>query len=291
MSSLKSKGIHFLPSLFTTGSMFCSFFSIIRSINGDYTAAAWAIFVASFFDMLDGRLARMTRTQSEFGREYDSLVDLASFGLAPSILVYTWTLSRFHSVGWFVAFLFFACAALRLARFNVRTSSVEKKRFQGLPSPPAACLVGSLVLFCQRLFGVGRVHAVGAIAPSVQGGLAVVLVPLLAVLMVSEIPYRSFKEYEVEKRNSFYVLIFAAVTVGVIAINPDVVLFLGFLAYAVSGPAGEIFLFWKGRKVRPPTQSTLGLRRRKISFLPVLGRDRPDAGLDRPADSIKKNEA
>lgn len=254
-----SKSIHLLPSLFTTGSMFCSFFSIIRSINGDYYAAAWAIFVASFFDLVDGRLARMTRTQSDFGKEYDSLVDLASFGLAPAILSYTWTLKQFHPVGWIFSFLFFACAALRLARFNVKTEAVEKRRFQGLPSPPAACLLASFVLFCQSLYG----------EVPVRSPLALVLVPALALLMVSNIPYRSFKEYDVRMRNSFYVLIGIAMVIGLIAINPDIVIFLGFLIYALSGPVG-VLIAGRRRKGSARTESKVrvGFRRRLAVLKP-----------------------
>lgn len=255
-----SKGVHLLPSLFTTGSLFCSFFSIVRSIHGDHYWAAWAIFVASFFDLVDGRLARMTRTESEFGREYDSLVDLASFGLAPAILVYTWSLQFYRPVGWFIAFLYFACAALRLARFNVRTEIVEKKRFQGLPSPLAACLLGSLVIFYQHLQGV---PAEGTLKSPV----ALIVVPIAAILMVSNIPYRSFKEYDLGKKNSFYVLIGAAAIIGLIAVNPDIVLFLGFLLYALSGPVGRLIVMQrKGRAAARPRATT---RRRKLAVLDV----------------------
>lgn len=273
-----SRGIHLLPSLCTTASMFCSFFSIVRSINGDHTTAAWAIFVASFFDAIDGRIARMTKTQSDFGREYDSLVDLASFGLAPSILVYTWGLSQFRTIGWFLAFLFFACAALRLARFNVKSEVVEKKRFQGLPSPPAACLLASLVLFYQKVFGVVSLA-------HVKSTFALVLVPALALLMVSNIRYRSFKEYDVQKRNSFYVLIGAAVTIGVIAINPDVVLFLGFLTYALSGPVGELFSLRKGAS---EVRTRLRSRRRRFSVLGDRGKERLKEGPIGTVQSIKE---
>ncbi len=224
-----SRGVHLLPSLCTTVGMFGAFFSIIRSINGDHHTAAWAIFFASFFDMIDGRIARMMGTQSDFGREYDSLVDLASFGLAPSILIYTYSLAQFRPIGWFFAFLFFACAALRLARFNVQIDSIEKKRFQGLPSPPAACLVASLVLFYQNLYGRIPIHSYAAL----------ILVPFLALLMVSRIPYRSFKEYELKKGNSFYILTMAVVLIGLVALNPDVILFALLLTYAVSGPVME----------------------------------------------------
>lgn len=255
-----SRGVLLLPSLCTTGSMFCAFFSIIRSINGDYVTAAWAIFVAGLFDMLDGRVARMTKTQSEFGAQYDSLVDLASFGLAPALLVYTWALSRFPPVGWFLAFIFFACAALRLARFNVQTSVVDKKKFHGLPTPPAACLIASLVLFYQGLYGPVPVKSL----------VALVLVPLLSFLMVSGVPYRSFKEYDVKKKNSFYVLLGASAVIGVIAIKPEIVLFAGFLTYVLSGPVGMVLL---RRAVKLPAKAKTSRKLAVVEGLPRSGQE------------------
>lgn len=234
-----SKGVYLLPSLCTTASMFFAFFSIVRSINGDHHTAAWAIFFASFFDLIDGRLARMTKTQSDFGKEYDSLVDLASFGLAPSILIYTWTLKAFPPYGWFFAFLFFACAALRLARFNVQTHVIEKKRFVGLPSPPAAGLVASFVLFHQDLFGRGEVRSL----------LAMVIVPLLGLLMVSRIGYRSFKEYDVQKGNLLSTLLMAAIFIGLVALRPDVVIFIALALYIISGLLGEAIRFFQRKKI------------------------------------------
>lgn len=224
------KSINLVPSLFTTGGLFFAFFSIIRSINGDHHMAAWAILFASCCDAIDGRIARMTKTQSDFGKEYDSLVDLSSFGLAPAILVYTWSLYQFKPVGWFLSFLFFACAALRLARFNV-AAAVEKKekkmKFQGLPTPGAACLVATFVLFYEAVLG--------SFSP-VKSVAVLVLVPLMAVLMVSNVRYRSFKEYNIQRNNYFYILIGAAIVIGIIAINPNIVLFGGFLVYTLSGP-------------------------------------------------------
>lgn len=210
------------------------FFSIIKSINGNYYVAASAIFFAGLFDMLDGRVARMMKTQSEFGAQYDSLVDLASFGLAPAILIYTWSLKGFHQAGWFLAFMYFACAALRLARFNVQTTVVDKKKFCGLPTPPAACVLASYVVFSIKYLK-GFPY---------QEEVALVLVPLLAVLMVSSVSYRSFKEFDVKKKNSFYVLLAACASIGIIAIQPEIVLFAGFTLYALLGPL-LIVLFTK----------------------------------------------
>ncbi len=223
------RGINLLPSLCTTAGLFFAFFSIVRSINGDYHIAAWAILFSSFFDMIDGRIARMTNSQSDFGKEYDSLVDLSSFGMAPAILAYTWTLNQFKTAGWFVAFLYFACAALRLARFNVQTTVVDKQRFNGLATPPAACLIATFSLFYEEV-----------LAPygnnTVKGIIMLALVPLLAVMMVSNVRYRSFKEYDMKRENVFYVLLGAAAFIGIVAINPNIILFLGFLTYALSGP-------------------------------------------------------
>src|SRR5436190_13776896 len=147
------RGIYLLPNIITTASLFCGFVSIVSSIKGDHVQAAWMILLAGVFDGLDGRVARLTRTHSDFGVEYDSLCDLASFGLAPAILVYTWTLYHFKQFGWAAAFLFFACGALRLARFNVQMDDVEKKHFQGLPIPLAAYVLSSYVIFHHRWKG------------------------------------------------------------------------------------------------------------------------------------------
>lgn len=234
-----SKGINLLPSLFTTGSMFFAFFSIVRSINGDHHTAAWAILFASFCDAIDGRIARLMKTQSDFGKEYDSLVDLSSFGLAPAILLYTWTLESFRPVGWFFSFLFFACVALRLARFNVQAAVVEKKmKFSGLPSPGAACLVATFVLFHEEVLGVES---------PVKSVAALILAPLLAVLMISKVRYRSFKEYNLQRSNYFYILIGAAIAIGIIALNPNIVLFCGFLVYVLSGPVMELIQLKRSR--------------------------------------------
>jgi CDP-diacylglycerol--serine O-phosphatidyltransferase len=261
-----SKGINLVPSLFTTASMFFAFFSIVRSINGDHHTAAWAILLASLCDAIDGRIARMTKTQSDFGKEYDSLVDLSSFGLAPAILVYTWSLYQFKPVGWFLSFLFFACAALRLARFNVqagapdRNDKKEKKmKFSGLPTPGAACLVATFVLFYEAVWGTeSPVKSVAVIA----------MVPLLAVLMVSNVRYRSFKEYNIQKNNYFYILIGAAMVIGVIALNPNVVLFGGFLVYALSGPVLWLLQLRRTRFM-PERDEKAKTRGRRFTVIPM----------------------
>jgi CDP-diacylglycerol---serine O-phosphatidyltransferase len=264
------RSINLVPSLFTTASMFFAYFSIVRSINGDHHTAAWAILFAAFCDAIDGRIARLTKTQSDFGKEYDSLVDLASFGLAPAILVYTWSLYQFKPVGWFLSFLFFACAALRLARFNVQVAPTEKKmKFFGLPSPGAACLVATFVLFYESLLGTES---------PVKSVLVLVLVPLMAVLMVSKVRYRSFKEYNIQKNNYFYILIGAAAVIGIIAINPNIVLFGGFLVYALSGP-----VLWLVQLRRPRTEAVsirgekAKTKGRRFAVIP-MSREEDEAG-------------
>ncbi|HSA58230.1 MAG TPA: CDP-diacylglycerol--serine O-phosphatidyltransferase [bacterium] len=265
------KSINLVPSLFTTGGLFFAFFSIVRSINGDHHTAAWAILFASLCDAIDGRIARMTKTQSDFGKEYDSLVDLSSFGMAPAILMYTWTLSGFRPVGWFLSFLFFACAALRLARFNVQTAperqdKKEKKlKFSGLPTPGAACLLATFVLFHEAVLGTES---------PVKSIAALVMVPLLAVLMVSSVRYRSFKEYNIQRNNYFYILIGAAIMIGIIAIDPNIVLFGGFMVYALSGPALWLLQL---RQPRAERVSERGERTktkgRRFTVIPMNGND------------------
>lgn len=217
--------------MITTGSLFCGFVSIVNSINGNHLMAAWMILLAGVFDGLDGRVARLTRTHSDFGVEYDSLCDLASFGLAPAILAFTWTLDHFKQFGWAAAFLFFACGALRLARFNVQASDVEKKHFQGLPIPTAACVIASYVIFHHRWKGDIDVSSV----------LLLTLTIGLALLMVSNIPYRSFKKIDVKRKESFFFLVLLACVLFVVASAPNEMIFFLSLAYVAFGLAEAAF--------------------------------------------------
>lgn len=254
------KSVNIIPSLFTTASMFFAFFSIVRSINGDHVVAAWAILLASFFDAVDGRIARLTKTQSDFGKEYDSLVDLSSCGLAPAILMYTWTLQSFKPIGWFLAFLYFACTALRLARFNVQVGIVEKKRFKGLPSPGAACLLATFVLFHHEVFGAYSV---------IRDWASLILVPMMAILMVSHVPYRSFKEYEMLKTNYFVILLVASAVIGLIAINPPIVLFSGYFVYMLSGPIGMLVTFKRRQERAAPMPMKNRSKGKRFAVLPM----------------------
>ncbi len=218
------RGIYILPNLLTTANLFCGFFSIVRSYRGDFENAAWMIGLALIFDALDGRVARFTKTQSDFGVEYDSLSDLTSFCLAPAILAYGWTLHFFGKLGWAAVFLFFVCGALRLARFNVQTGE-EKKDFQGLPTPAAGGMVASYVVFHQYFFG-----------PITDANYFVLgLVFGLAVLMVSSVPYASFKVITWTKKASFMALVLLAGFFALVATNPDVMLFVFACIYVAFG--------------------------------------------------------
>ncbi|MFP4263788.1 MAG: CDP-diacylglycerol--serine O-phosphatidyltransferase [Halomonas sp.] len=224
--TVRRKGIYLLPNLFTTSALFAGFFAVVAGINGDFTAASVAIFIAMVLDGLDGRVARLTNTQSAFGAEYDSLSDMLSFGVAPALVAFTWILQDIGKTGWVVAFLYVACAALRLARFNVQIGSVDKKWFIGLPSPSAAALVAASVwtfhsfdaeAFGFKLLMLGIVGAAG-------------------VLMVSNIRYYSFKDIDLKGPVPFVVLLAIVLGFVVISLEPSVMLLLLFGAYVLSGP-------------------------------------------------------
>lgn len=225
------KGIYLLPNLCTTASLFCGFFSIVKSLSGDYVSAAWAILLSGIFDLLDGRLARLTHAQSDFGIEYDSLVDLASFGLAPGILIYTWTLFTLKKLGWLAAFLYFACGAMRLARFNLQHTTIEGKRFQGLPIPIAAYVLATYVIFYHYYFPI----------PPEGSYLVLAMTVVLALLMVSNIGYLSFKEFNFKHRNSFFALVLLVIGIFIVALSPEATMFFLVVAYVVYGIVEHIF--------------------------------------------------
>lgn len=224
--TVRRKGIYLLPNLFTTSALFAGFFAVIAGINGDFTAASVAIFIAMVLDGLDGRVARMTNTQSAFGAEYDSLSDMLSFGVAPALVAFTWILQDIGKTGWVVAFLYVACAALRLARFNVQIGSVDKKWFIGLPSPSAAALVAA---------SVWTFHSFDAEAFGFKL-LMLVIVGAAGVLMVSNIRYYSFKDIDLKGPVPFVVLLAIVLGFVVISVEPSVMLLLLFATYVVSGP-------------------------------------------------------
>lgn len=233
--------IYILPNLMTTGNLFCGFFAVIQSIQGNFLYAAYAIVVAAVFDQLDGRLARLTRSTSKFGAEYDSLCDLVSFGMAPAVIMFLWALQPFGRLGWVACFLFVACGALRLARFNVQANVVEKNYFQGLPIPMAAGIVASSVLAFQDL----ELEATG------NYGLLIMTI-LLALVMVSNFRFRSFKDLDLKERLPFRYLILGVGILVVVALRPEVMLFVLFMAYAGLGAVFGIFRLGKNiRKIKP----------------------------------------
>ncbi|MBW2721490.1 MAG: CDP-diacylglycerol--serine O-phosphatidyltransferase [Deltaproteobacteria bacterium] len=237
----KKRGIYLLPNLLTTGNLFCGFYSIIATINHDFRTAAIAILLAILFDILDGKVARLTGSSSRFGVEYDSLADLVAFGVAPALLVYMWALIPFGRLGWGAAFLFVACGALRLARFNSQADSTPKKHFVGLPIPGAALMVATTVMFFYRMGGSGptkHFHVLG-------------------FLMVSNIPYNSFKEFDGFQRMPFRTLFLIVLLLSVVTAQPSIMLFTLGLVYVSSGPLGYAH---KLMKSQTPSTKPQGVR-------------------------------
>lgn len=226
------KGIYLLPNLVTTAALFSGFYAIVAAMNDKFEVAAIAIFVAMILDGLDGRVARLTNTQSEFGEQYDSLSDLVSFGLAPALVMYQWALADMRDisltwgrVGWMAAFIYVACAALRLARFNVQIEVVDKNNFIGLPSPSAAGIVAGMVWMLNDYGVTGdSVHL-----------LALVLIIGAGLLMVSNVKYSSFKGFDFKSKVPHLTILVVALIFSLIAIEPGTVLFLVFLTYILSG--------------------------------------------------------
>jgi CDP-diacylglycerol--serine O-phosphatidyltransferase len=230
------KGIYLLPNLITLSSMFAGFYSIIASFNSDYERAAWAILVASVFDVLDGWVARMTHTATRFGIEIDSLSDAISFGVAPGVLVYSWSLQSFGKIGWLGAFFMVACAALRLARFNVQMGSEEKKHFTGLPSPAAALMIATTVLAYQEVIDtLKEIHLAGLADMISLDYWVLAMTFIVAGLMVSNITYHSVKEANLKERRPFGLLVAIVALLVVVAYHPALVLFLISLAYVLAG--------------------------------------------------------
>lgn len=225
-----------LPSLFTTGNLFCGFYSILRSIHGDYFGAALLILLAGVFDVLDGRVARMTRSQSRFGVEYDSISDVVSFAMAPALLGYLWTLRPYGRVGVAVSFLYAACGALRLARFNTIADELPKSYFVGLPSPAAAIFIASIAISNNDL-QFSR--------PDI---LLLVSLATLGILMVSNVRYRSLKDFDLRHRRRFFMLVFLVIGIAFVIIRPEVGLLVLMAYYVFWGPVREISS-WARRRV------------------------------------------
>ena len=221
----RSKGIFLLPSLLTTGNLFCGFFALLLTVENRYTEAALAIFVAMLMDILDGRVARLMKATTQFGLEFDSLADVVSFCVAPAFLIYSFALSALGRPAWFGAFLFVICGALRLARFNVHTGTVDRRFFVGLPTPAAAGLVVSTVIVLKGVELVPWLLLTIAVGTYVA-----------ALLMVSTFRYWSFKEFDFARRRPLWTLLVMVLSVMIVATRHEVFLFLIFAGYAVSGP-------------------------------------------------------
>jgi CDP-diacylglycerol--serine O-phosphatidyltransferase len=246
-NSKKSRGIYLLPNLFTTAAFFSGFYAIVAATNDKFEQAAVAVVIAMILDGVDGRVARMTNTQSEFGAEYDSLADLASFGLAPALVMYEWSLSTMRDIswqmgklGWLAAFIYAVAAALRLARFNTRASSTDKRYFQGLPSPSAAAVIIGMVWLC---FDRG-------IAGADVAYLAWLLTVVIGALMVSKVSYYSFKDIDFQNRVPFFMILIVVLIFVLFAMHPPVVLFTGFFLYAMSGPLLSLVRRFRKRSQR-----------------------------------------
>ena len=240
LGGLRRRGIYLLPNLFTTGVLFCGFFAIVQAMNGRFETAAIAIFVAMVLDGMDGRVARWTNTQSEFGAQYDSIADMVAFGAAPALVAYTWGLKELGTAGWIGAFIYCAGAGIRLARFNANIAVVDKRYFQGLPSPSGAAVMTGLIWFLTD-FGLRPEPYFFLVA------VAWIVAVFTGVTMVSNVPFWSFKEVNWRKRVPLWVILAAVVGFSVVASRPSLVLFALSMAYALSG-----YVMWAmGHRVRP----------------------------------------
>jgi CDP-diacylglycerol--serine O-phosphatidyltransferase len=231
------RGIYVLPNLLTTANLFCGFYAIVSAIQGHFLKGAIAIMLAAVFDGLDGKIARVTRTVSRFGLQYDSLSDAISFGVAPGILVYLWALQPFGRLGWLAALIFVACGTLRLARFNVQVHTISSDYFNGLPIPAAAFMIASTVLLHQRLGGTGTAKHITI----------VIMIYVLSCLMVSTIKYYAFKHLELFRKMKFNMLVVVVMFFIVVAAEPGITCFLIMLSYVLSGPFTTLWLRKKRR--------------------------------------------
>jgi CDP-diacylglycerol--serine O-phosphatidyltransferase len=233
------KGIYILPNALTLCGMFSGFYAIVAAIQGQYVHSAWAIMVANIFDGLDGFVARLTHSTTRFGIELDSLSDLVAFGVAPGLMIYKWSLEPFGRIGWAAAFLFVACGALRLARFNVQMGSAEKKSFTGMPIPAAAWVCAAVVIFSFQMEWEMNKNL-----------LVLVMTYVLSILMVSTLRFHGLKEIDFSKRKPFWLLAAIVMVFGVVIIHPETALFVFAMIYLVGGLIENAYLFArkKGKK-------------------------------------------
>jgi len=240
------KGIYVLPNLFTTANLFCGFYSLIASVKGNFEIAAVVMLIAVVLDSLDGRIARMTHTTSRFGGEYDSLCDLVTFGVAPAILLYNWSLFSYGKWGWLAAFLFVVCGALRLARFNVQVGVIDSRFFNGLPIPGGAAVVATGVILFYYLGGEGQFPALSILIGS----------SAVALFMVSSIKYYSFKDLNFFSRKPFMSFVLIVLILVVVVANPEIMLFTFAFGYSLSGPAWALCRMIRGLSTHAKTKET-----------------------------------
>lgn len=235
---IRSRGIYLLPNLFTVGALFAGFYAIISATQGRFSYASIAIFIAMLLDGLDGRVARITHSQSDFGAQMDSLSDMVCFGVTPAIVMYEWNLHTLGKIGWLVAFLYTVCTALRLARFNSMDENADKRYFKGLSTPIAAGLVASILWVCAT-FKI----------PGEEVRMITLLVALiLAALKVSTVPYRSFKDFDARNKVPFLAVVAIVLVFVLIALDPPDVFLTIFSLYVLSGPMGMIWRFLRRGK-------------------------------------------
>ncbi|TAN43097.1 MAG: CDP-diacylglycerol--serine O-phosphatidyltransferase [Nitrospirae bacterium] len=246
------KGVYLLPNTLTLCGMFCGYFAIMSAINGNYVYAAWSIVLATIFDGLDGWIARLTNTSTRFGVELDSLSDLVAFGVAPAVMMYKWTLMPFGRLGWAASFLFVACGALRLARFNVQTGSTSSKAFKGIPIPAAAVILSSVIIFYYGYdFHVG---------PPSKNVFYPVFTIILSLLMVSTLRFHGIKEIDFREKKPFWVLIVFVLVLFVFLIHASSAIFIFAMAYLVWGIIENIILFIKKVRMKQSDQHLTGVQ-------------------------------
>lgn len=238
--TVRRRGIYLLPSLFTTGALFAGFYAVIAAMRDDFESAAIAILFAMVFDGLDGRVARLTNTASKFGEEYDSLSDMVSFGVAPALVMFSWALGDLGKFGWSAAFIYVACAALRLARFNAHIDSADKNYFTGLASPAAAAIIASTVWICHDLGWVG------AQLPFELSVLVAFGTAIIGFLMIANFPYWSGKGIDFRGRVPFVVMIAVVLLFGLVTVDPPSVILVSSLVYAFSGPVMQVLNWRRG---------------------------------------------
>ena len=232
------KGIYILPNTLTLCGMFMGFYSILASLKGLYVDASWAIIIAMVFDGLDGWVARLTHSTTRFGIELDSLSDLVAFGVAPAVMLFKWNLASYGRIGWSAAFLFMACGALRLARYNVQMGSAESKSFTGMPIPGAATIVATMVIFYYEIWDIVPAKNIYIL----------LLTFILAVLMVSTLRFHGAKEIDFSKRKPFWILVAIVVGFAITVMHPPIALFIFAMIYLIGGIIENIILFYRRKK-------------------------------------------